>query len=88
MGVEIGKKLPFSSTPPLRSPEWTARVSKRLVCFMATILTYRARSLRGRVVEDRIDHVEAYVEEYPRSGERIRGKQNERSTRTIRCCRA
>src|SRR5215217_1793276 len=31
MGVEIGKKVPSSSRPPgRRSPEWTARVSKRL----------------------------------------------------------
>jgi hypothetical protein len=30
MGVEIGKKTPSSSLLALRSPEWTARVSKRL----------------------------------------------------------
>src|SRR5918994_6343900 len=36
MGVEIGKKLPFSFRPPRRSPEWTARVSKRLGCSITT----------------------------------------------------
>src|SRR5215204_2225917 len=36
MGVEIGKKLPFSSRPSRRSPEWTARVSKRLGCSITT----------------------------------------------------
>jgi hypothetical protein len=47
MGVEIGEKLPFSPRPPLRSPEWTARVSKRLC---SPMVTYSKALLLRRLV--------------------------------------
>jgi hypothetical protein len=47
MGVEIGEKLPFSPRPPRRSPEWTARVSKRLC---SPMVTYSKALLLRRLV--------------------------------------
>src|SRR5919205_68038 len=68
MGVEIGKKSSLfcpSRLPARRSPEWTARVSKRLGWFIVPYTNLPSRGLTGGAVEDRINYFERMLADNP-----------------------